>query len=160
MSARSIQTVNTGLPRLWPGGSLGPGTARQLDDGCALKSRGIERVRHQRMPGRCPSSRSISRDDSVALFAWRLRLFLPKQWRLRKANRVNAIDRARSRAMTTEFAAGLSSTLTPDHRPDCGGDAFAHAGIIGALLEALNSPESYRLVHCDGELYLESVSET
>ena len=62
--------------------------------------------------------------------------------------------------MTTEFAAGLSSTLTPDRRPDCGGDAFTHAGIIGALLEALNSPESYRLVHCDGEFYLESVSET
>ena len=62
--------------------------------------------------------------------------------------------------MTTEFAAGLSSTLTPHHRADCAGDAFAHAGIIGALLEALNSSESYRLVDCDGELFLEPLSET
>jgi len=62
--------------------------------------------------------------------------------------------------MMTEIAAGFPSTQTSDHRPGYTGDAFAHAGIIGALLEALNSSESYRLVDCDGELFLEPRSET
>jgi len=99
-------------------------------------------------------------DASAGCFAQSLGLFLPKQWGRRKTNRVNAIDRARSRAMTTEFAAGLSSTQTSDHRPACTGDTLAHAGIIGALLDALNSSEGYRLVDCDGELFLEPRSET
>jgi len=59
--------------------------------------------------------------------------------------------------MTPHVAAGPSATPTPDHR---GGHELAHAGIIGALLEALNSPESYRLVHCDGELFIEPICET
>jgi len=59
--------------------------------------------------------------------------------------------------MTPHVAAGPSSTPPPDR---CAGDELAHVGIIGALLEALNSPESYRLVHCDGELFLEPVSQT
>jgi hypothetical protein len=62
--------------------------------------------------------------------------------------------------MMTEIAGGFPSTHTSDHRPGYTGDPLAHAGIIGALLEALNCSESYRLVDCDGELYLESVSET
>ena len=41
--------------------------------------------------------------------------------------------------MMTEFAAGFPSTQTSDHRPGYTGDTLAHAGIIGALLEALNS---------------------
>jgi hypothetical protein len=62
--------------------------------------------------------------------------------------------------MMTEIAAGFPSTQTSDHRPGHTGDAFANAGIIGALLEALNSSESYRLVDCNGELFLEPRSET
>jgi len=62
--------------------------------------------------------------------------------------------------MTTEVAADFSSTPMSDHRAGCTGNALAHAGIIGALLDALSSPESYRLVHSGGELYLEPVSET
>jgi len=39
------------------------------------------------------------------------------------------------------------------------GDGFAHAGIIGALLEALNAPERFQLIHCGGELFIEPVSQ-
>jgi hypothetical protein len=62
--------------------------------------------------------------------------------------------------MTIEVAAEFSSTPTSEHRAGHTGDALAHAGIIGALLEALSSSESYWLVHCGGELYLQPVSET
>jgi hypothetical protein len=58
--------------------------------------------------------------------------------------------------MTPHVAAGPSSTPTPDRRA---GDVFASMGIIGALLEALNSPDSFRLVHCDGELFIEPICE-
>jgi hypothetical protein len=88
------------------------------------------------------------------IMAW---LFPPKQCRRRKPDRVVASTRARSKAMTPHVAAGPSSTPTPDRRA---GDELAHVGIIGALLEALNSPESFRLVHCDGELFIEPIYET
>jgi hypothetical protein len=61
--------------------------------------------------------------------------------------------------MTPHATDALSSALASDHGAGSIGDGFAHAGIIGALLEALNAPERFQLVHCGGELFIEPVSE-
>ena len=43
--------------------------------------------------------------------------------------------------MTPHVAAEHPSVPASDHGAGSIGDGFAHAGIIGALLEALNTPE-------------------
>jgi len=62
--------------------------------------------------------------------------------------------------MTLHATTEHSSAPTSDHGAGSIGDGFAHAGIIGALLEALNAPERFQLVHCGGELFIEPVSQT
>jgi hypothetical protein len=61
--------------------------------------------------------------------------------------------------MTPHVAAEHAYTLGSDHGSGSIGDGFAQAGIIGALLEALNAPERFQLVHCGGELFIEPVSQ-
>jgi hypothetical protein len=61
--------------------------------------------------------------------------------------------------MTPHATAELPSALVADHCAGSIGDGFAHAGIIGELLEALNAPGRYELVHSDGELFLEPICE-
>ena len=57
--------------------------------------------------------------------------------------------------MTPNVAAEHSSAQDFDHRAASVDDRIAHCGILGALIEALNAPETYRIVHCGGELFLE-----
>jgi hypothetical protein len=61
--------------------------------------------------------------------------------------------------MTPQVTVEYPSALASDHGEGSIGDGFAHAGIIGALLEVLNAPERYRLVHCGGELFIEPLSQ-
>jgi hypothetical protein len=61
--------------------------------------------------------------------------------------------------MTPHVAAEHPSALAADHGAGSTGDGFAHLGIIGALIEALNAPERFQLIHCDGELFIEPLSQ-
>jgi hypothetical protein len=58
-----------------------------------------------------------------------------------------------TRTMKPHVAAELASATVSDH--DISDIAGAEAGIIGALLEALNGSGEYQLVERDGELFLE-----
>jgi hypothetical protein len=59
--------------------------------------------------------------------------------------------------MTPHATAETSSASLSDHREDSIAGCFAPAGIIGALLDALNDAEGYCLFERDGELFLEPV---
>lgn len=61
--------------------------------------------------------------------------------------------------MTPDIAAELLSDLDAADRTTSTDDRLAQAGIIAALLEALNSPEAYQLIHRGGELFLEPAIE-
>ena len=61
--------------------------------------------------------------------------------------------------MMPNVAAELASAHDGDHRTASIDDRLAHGGIIGALLEALNAPEIYRLIHRGGEFFLEPALE-
>jgi hypothetical protein len=62
--------------------------------------------------------------------------------------------------MTPHATAELTAPPASDRCACSIGDGLAPTGIVGALLEALNAPGSYRLVHAGGELFLEPVRET
>jgi hypothetical protein len=62
--------------------------------------------------------------------------------------------------MTPHATAELPAPPASDRCACSISDGLAPAGIVGALLEALNAPGSYRLVHAGGELFLEPVRET
>jgi len=61
--------------------------------------------------------------------------------------------------MTPHAAAELASAPSFDHRAPALDSCLAEAGIIGALLEALNGSEEYRVIDRGGELFLEPQSQ-
>lgn len=61
--------------------------------------------------------------------------------------------------MTPNIAAELPSARDDAHHIASIDDRLAHGSIIGALLEALNAPEIYQLIHRGGEFFLEPALE-